>query len=238
MSSELQRRLFSALFDSDEEIAHVQAAPVIVQPVVAAPSPERAMPPGGSSLQMPDLLAPPAALPAVPAPVTSELAVPGAEAASEPAAAHGATTVVEMIAAGLPTDVAAWSHFTGLASHYQSTLPVSNIRWSLQARDSDVDAAFWHCIEVLDRCLTRGYRRWKWGHTHLPYRRWIRFVRDLQRPRRLIFLFVTECSEASASLETRLVSHFRGDSRQLNFREGGGLCHIGHSPFFVYLAVH
>ena len=98
MSSELQRRLFSALFDSDEEIAHVQAAPVIVQPVVAAPSPERAMPPGGSSLQMPDLLAPPAALPAVPAPVASELAVPGAEAAPEPAAAHGAKTVVEMIA--------------------------------------------------------------------------------------------------------------------------------------------
>ena len=62
------------------------------------PSPERAMPPGGSSLQMPDLLAPPAALPAVPAPVASELAVPGAEAASEPAAAHGAKTVVEMIA--------------------------------------------------------------------------------------------------------------------------------------------
>ena len=49
-------------------------------------------------------------------------------------------------------------------------------------------------------------------------------------------VYVTENSSHSADLEERLVDEFATDRRCLNWRRGGGYCHHGTAPFFVYLA--
>ena len=123
-----------------------------------------------------------------------------------------------------------------LLSCWQETREVTQIVWRLQALD-EADPA-WHCLSVLNRQLSH-FRRFKVGHTHVPLNRWVRFLRDNQRPARLLFFFVSEDNRESGGLETQLVQGFHvapRDWRCMNIRPGGELVDLGPPPYFVYLA--
>ena len=131
--------------------------------------------------------------------------------------------------------VVTWLHVPRLRSCVDDTQCVPQICWRLQPR-CDRDPV-WHCLDMLGIQLNR-FRRFKIGHTHVPHRRWLRFVRDNQRSALLMFVFISEDNVVSGSLEIDLIRKFKGDYRCMNLRPGGELTDIGVPPFFIYLAFH
>jgi len=126
-----------------------------------------------------------------------------------------------------------------MASIYTACDIEPAILFRLQAASAVTAASgFDHALDVLNTWMSKTrFTKWKFGHTHVPWKRWLRFLRDKQRPKKLIYVFVTENVDISSHLESMLVNYFKDDGRQLNFRPGGGWTTFGHSPFFVYVAL-
>ena len=109
----------------------------------------------------------------------------------------------------------------------------------LGTQDVTAASGFDHTVEVLNNWIGKpGISKWNFGHTHVPWQRWLRFLRDKQRSKKLKFTLATENVDISSDLESILVAYFKDDGRQLNFRPGGGWTSFGHSPFFVYVALY
>jgi len=130
--------------------------------------------------------------------------------------------------------LATWGHLTRFRDCMEASLEYGGITWHLQAA-SERDP-LGHALDVLNRRLSYGYRRFKFGVSYLPANRWRRSAEWEGRPLiEMAMVFVSENSDDTANLETQLVAEFRGDSRMLNWRKGGEKAHHGISPHFVYI---
>ena len=157
--------------------------------------------------------------------------------ASPSAAASVAPRCVTLPADIMPANVAAWSHIDGLDEKWQPTKSVAIIQWSLQAPFCSYEESVWHCLDILNNTMNK-YRRWKWGHTHVPVRRLLRFQRSGREPPRLIFCYVATDLVLSGAMEIRLCRHLKDDRRQFNVRPGGEMVDLGPPPYFIHRAMY
>ena len=118
----------------------------------------------------------------------------------------------------------------------KATVKVPRITWQLQPRGTKYIGMYDHIMDVLNGTLHK-YAKFKFGTTHLPANRLEKFDTFKQSPQLLVMVVCSESSKVIARLEEECVANFRGDSRMLNFRDGGGdWARIGVPPHFLYIA--
>ena len=98
---------------------------------------------------------------------------------------------------------------------YESDEKIDKVRWKLQSPGDESELNYCHAVGVLNSLLHR-FGRFKFGVTHKPAERLNMFKTFRQQVDLFVLVFITEDSDLSAALESRLVKDFRSDDRMLN----------------------
>ena len=139
-----------------------------------------------------------------------------------------------------------WSHLTNFEARTSEVRRDPRLYLNFPTPGSANE--IWHGVGIINELLRCGTRVFKIGITYKPYCRWSNrsFGYEATGYSGMVFIYVSESSDAVADMETGLIALYRyrdregnvvgGDPRCLNRVPGGEGAHHGYSPFFVYIA--
>ena len=141
-----------------------------------------------------------------------------------------------------------WSHLTNFEHRVAPLLLDPRLYLSFPTPGSANE--IWHGVGIINELLRCGTRVFKIGITYKPYCRWSNrsYGYEATGYSGMVFIYVSESSDAVADMEMRLIALYRyrdregnvvgrpGDPRCMNRAPGGEGAHHGYSPFFVYIA--
>ncbi len=141
-----------------------------------------------------------------------------------------------------------WKGLTNMAHHINLVDRIPEITWHLPEPAEACD--IFHGTRHIRDILNMGVRKFKIGITGRPASRWSnrRYGYQHQHYSGMNVIYVFENSDDVAAMETALIGCYRRFDRSgkhvgnpghhlcRNHAPGGENAHVGHSPFFVYVA--